>query len=128
MLPVLGAKRARSAATSEGEPSSKKLRLGCPARQWITIYNKYGSMKQRYHYNVTTARLLVHVQKGWEEGLYISCVGSCSDLWAVVMDASTGYTQQIYRVSCSGSLLAMAGLVCFLAFECNNQQHDSCLC
>eukprot|EP00877_Chromochloris_zofingiensis_P010070 jgi/Chrzof1/5316/Cz15g21270.t1 len=98
MLPVLGAKRARSAATSEGEPSSKKLRLGCPARQWITIYNKYGSMKQRYHYNVTTARLLVHVQKGWEEGLYISCVGSCSDLWAVVMDASTGYTQQIYRV------------------------------
>jgi hypothetical protein len=26
----------------------------------------------RYHYNVNTSRLLVHVQKGWEDGLYIS--------------------------------------------------------
>ncbi len=43
--------------------------------------------------------MLTHVQKGWTEGLYISSVASCANLWAVVMDANTGYNQQIYRVS-----------------------------
>jgi hypothetical protein len=52
----------------------------------------------RYHYNVNTSRLLVHVQKGWEDGLYISSVASCSNLWAIVMDAGTDFTQQIYKV------------------------------
>lgn len=52
----------------------------------------------RYHYNVNTSRLLVHVQKGWEDGLYISCVSSCQNLWAIVMDAGTEFTQQIYKV------------------------------
>jgi hypothetical protein len=52
----------------------------------------------RYHYNVNTSRLLVHVQKGWEDGLYISCVASCGNLWAIVMDAGTEFTQQIYKV------------------------------
>ena len=55
-------------------------------------------MKQRYHYNVSTQRLLVHVQKGWEDGLFVTCVASCDDLWAIVMDAGTEYTQQIYKV------------------------------
>lgn len=52
----------------------------------------------RYHYNVNTSRLLVHVQKGWEDGLYISCVASSSNLWGIVMDAGTEFTQQIYKV------------------------------
>ena len=54
---------------------------------------------RRYHYNVNTSRLLVHVQKGWEDGLYISSVSSCANLWAIVMDAGTDFTQQIYKVS-----------------------------
>lgn len=53
----------------------------------------------RYHYNVHTQRLLTHVKKGWEDGLYISCVGCCDNLWGVVMDAGTNFTQQIYKVS-----------------------------
>ena len=40
----------------------------------------------------------VHVQKGWEDGLFVTCVASCDDLWAIVMDAGTEYTQQIYKV------------------------------
>lgn len=34
----------------------------------------------------------------WEDGLYISSVASCANLWAIVMDAGTEFTQQIYKV------------------------------
>jgi len=58
----------------------------------------------RYHYNVNTSRLLVHVQKGWEDGLYISCVASSANLWGIVMDAGTDFVQQIYKVHYSSFL------------------------
>lgn len=43
-------------------------------------------------------RLDVHVQKGMSDGLYISCVGCAGDLWAVIMDAGTGFNGQTYTV------------------------------
>ncbi|KAI7739659.1 hypothetical protein M8C21_031100, partial [Ambrosia artemisiifolia] len=52
-----------------------------------------------YHYNVTDARLRQHVEKGNEDGLYISCVASGSNLWALIMDARTGFGSQVYEVS-----------------------------
>lgn len=45
------------------------------------------------------ARLHQHVEKGKEDGLYISCVASSLNLWAVVMDAGTGFTSQVYELS-----------------------------
>ncbi|KAG2430221.1 hypothetical protein HXX76_010320 [Chlamydomonas incerta] len=96
---AVGSKRSRADFEGDVEIQPvKKVRTGNGARQWITVYNKHAPMKQRYHYNVNTSRLLVHVQKGWEDGLYISCVSSCQNLWAIVMDAGTDYTQQIYKV------------------------------
>lgn len=71
---------------------------GTPVQQWITVYNKFKPMKQRYHCNVASNRLLVHVEKGWADGLYITSVCSCQGAWAVVMDAGSGFTSQIYRV------------------------------
>eukprot|EP00798_Chlamydomonas_sp_ICE-L_P008239 gene8239-1505_t len=96
----LGQKRLRSTGGEEAEqqPATKRVRTGLAAKQWISVYTKHLPMKQRYHYNVTTQRLQVHVQKGWEDRLYISTVGSASNLWAVVMDAGTKFTQQIYKV------------------------------
>ena len=44
-------------------------------------------------------RLDVHVQKGISDGLYISSVGCAGDLWAVIMDAGTGFTAQCYSVT-----------------------------
>ncbi len=76
--------------------------MGLAAQQWITVYNKCAPMKQRYHYNVTTARLLVHVQKGWEENLFISSVACSQNMWGIVMDAGTLFTQQIYKVRRGG--------------------------
>lgn len=55
-------------------------------------------MLYRYHYNVGSTRLDVHVKKGLADGLYISSVGCASDLWGIIMDAGTGFTQQLYRV------------------------------
>jgi hypothetical protein len=72
----------------------KKIRLGLPATQWITVYNAHRPMKQRYHYNVANTRVDQHVEKGNDDGLYISSVACCHELWALIMDAGTGFTAQ----------------------------------
>ena len=53
----------------------------------------------RYHYNVDDNRLLQHIQKGNEDGLFISSVASSLNLWALIMDAGTGFTSQVYELS-----------------------------
>jgi hypothetical protein len=53
----------------------------------------------RYHYNVTDTRLAQHIEKGNEDGLFISSVASCTDLWALIMDAGSGFTDQVYQLS-----------------------------
>lgn len=39
------------------------------------------------------------MEKAKEDGLHISSVASSSNLWAVVMDAGTGFTSQVYEIS-----------------------------
>lgn len=53
----------------------------------------------RYHYNVADVRLHQHVEKGNEDGLYISCVASSANLWALIMDAGTGFCSQEFELS-----------------------------
>lgn len=78
--PRVGQKRSRAEEPTEDDPASRKrIRNGYPATQWITIYNKMPSMKQRYHYNVSSNRLEFHVNKGLADGLYISSVACCGD-------------------------------------------------
>ena len=38
------------------------------------------------------------MKKGLSDGLFISSVGCASDLWGIIMDAGTGFSQQLYRV------------------------------
>eukprot|EP00249_Psilotum_nudum_P023123 c28755_g1_i5 orf=348-2105(+) len=83
----VGQKRARISVDEEDDQPRKKVRLGMPATQWITVYNARRPMKQRYHYNVADNRLTQHVEKGNEDGLFISSVASCTNLWALIMDA-----------------------------------------
>ncbi|XP_010044967.2 casein kinase 1-like protein HD16 isoform X2 [Eucalyptus grandis] len=96
----VGQKRGRLNVEEEddGQPK-KKVRLGVPATQWISIYNARLPMKQRYHYNVADARLGQHVERGIADGLLISCVASSSNLWALIMDAGTGFSSQVYELS-----------------------------
>lgn len=93
----VGQKRTRLARDEE-EPPQKKVRMGLPATQWISIYNARVPMKQRYHYNVADDRLSQHIDKGRQDGLYISCVASCSNLWAIIMDAGTNFSNQVYAL------------------------------
>ncbi|KAM3288981.1 casein kinase 1-like protein HD16 [Capsicum chacoense] len=95
----VGQKRGRLNVEEDEEQPRKKVRMGVPATQWISIYNARKPMKQRYHYNVADTRLAEHVEKGNEDGLYISCVASCSGLWAIIMDAGTNFTSQVYELS-----------------------------
>jgi serine/threonine protein kinase len=93
-----GQKRARGNHDEDEQPK-KKVRLGSPANQWISVYNARKPMKQRYHYNVAEARLHQHIDKGNEDGLFISSVASSTNLWALIMDAGTGFTSQVYELS-----------------------------
>lgn len=54
---------------------------------------------RRYHYNVANNRVQQHVEKGNDDGLFISSVACCQDLWALIMDAGTGFAQQVYDLS-----------------------------
>ncbi|KAI6673558.1 hypothetical protein NL676_001464 [Syzygium grande] len=96
----VGQKRGRLLINlEEDEQPKKKVRLGSPATQWISVYNARRPMKQRYHYNVADTRLSQHVEKGNEDGLFISCVASSSNLWALIMDAGTGFSSQVYELA-----------------------------
>ncbi|CAL9156486.1 unnamed protein product, partial [Musa hybrid cultivar] len=96
----VGQKRGRLLVNlEEDEQPKKKVRLGSPATQWISVYNARRPMKQRYHYNVADIRLQQHIEKGMEDGLYISCVASSANLWALIMDAGTGFCSQVYELS-----------------------------
>ncbi|MBA0561442.1 hypothetical protein Golob_018270 [Gossypium lobatum] len=96
----VGQKRGRLVINlEEDEQPKKKVRLGSPATQWVSVYNARRPMKQRYHYNVADSRLHQHVEKGNEDGLFISCVASAANLWALIMDAGTGFTSQVYELS-----------------------------
>ncbi|KAI7994243.1 Casein kinase 1-like protein HD16 [Camellia lanceoleosa] len=65
----------------------------------------HSEQKQIYHYNVADSRLRQHVEKGNEDGLYISCVASATNLWAVIIDARTASIQVIGLESNSESFL-----------------------
>ncbi|KAL4387907.1 hypothetical protein GQ457_09G006320 [Hibiscus cannabinus] len=100
LIHQVGQKRGRlSMDEEEDEQPKKKVRLGMPALQWISVYNSHRPMKQRYHYNVSEGRLAQHVEKGNEDGLFISSVASCENLWAVIMDGGTGFSEQVHQLS-----------------------------
>lgn len=95
-----GLKRGRlHVELEDGGPPKKRIRLGSPVTQWISVYNYRSPMKQRYHFNVVDSRLQQHVDKGREDGLYISSVASSLSMWALVMDAGTGYSAQVFELS-----------------------------
>lgn len=96
----IGHKRGRlTSEDGDDQQPKKKVRMGLPAAQWISVYNARRPMKQRYHYNVADGRLAQHINKGNEDGLYISSVASCQNIWALIMDAGTGFTAQVYQRS-----------------------------
>ena len=61
--------------------------------------NQLSCLAIRYNYNVADGRLAQHVERGTADGLLISCVASCSNLWALIMDAGTGFSSQVYELS-----------------------------
>ncbi|QCE00161.1 casein kinase 1 [Vigna unguiculata] len=100
LIYLVGHKRGRlTVEEDDDEQPKKRVRMGMPAMQWISVYNARRPMKQRYHYNVADVRLSQHIEKGYEDGLFISSVACCSNLWALIMDAGTGFNSQVHELS-----------------------------
>lgn len=101
LINLVGQKRSRLIIDDEEEDEQpkKKVRMGMPATQWISVYNARRPMKQRYHYNVADARLSQHIEKGNDDGLFISSVASSQNLWALIMDAGTGFSAQVHELA-----------------------------
>ncbi|XP_010103948.2 casein kinase 1-like protein HD16 isoform X2 [Morus notabilis] len=82
------------------EQPQKRISMGSPATKWISVFDPSDKVtKQRYHFNVEDSRLSPKIEKGKEDGLFISSVASCSNLWALIMDDGTGFSDQVYDVS-----------------------------
>ena len=86
------------------------------------------SVMSRYHYNVANTRVEQHVEKGNDDGLYISSVACCQELWALIMDAGTGFTAQVYNLN--NQFLPKVGegrhpLGCWC--ECGTSEWDQCM-
>ena len=90
-------------------------------------------MKQRYHYNVANTRVDQHVEKGNDDGLYISSVACCHELWALIMDAGTGFSAQVSACSCPlgkvGHQSCIVSLlhICWPQLKCQCSA-ECCLC
>lgn len=72
------------------------------------------ALQCRYHYNVANTRVDQHVEKGNDDGLYISSVACCQELWALIMDAGTGFSAQVHNLS--NQFLPKVSLGCPLAW------------
>ncbi|KAJ0753001.1 hypothetical protein HanPI659440_Chr09g0330791 [Helianthus annuus] len=73
---LTGHKRGRLTMDQEDDQQpNKKIRMGMPVTQ--------------YHCDVADQRLAQYIDKGNEDGLLISSVASCSNLWALIMDSGT---------------------------------------
>ena len=70
----------------------------------------------RYHYNVSTCRLDVHVTKGRADGLHVSSVGAAGELWAVIMDAGTQFTAQVCHWSQYPTLISPTLPYCYSSY------------
>ena len=51
VLSQVGQKRARQVNDEDDGSAKKKIRLGAPATQWVSVYNSRSPMKQRYRAN-----------------------------------------------------------------------------
>ncbi|THU45981.1 hypothetical protein C4D60_Mb09t00110 [Musa balbisiana] len=100
LMHQVGQKRGHLMMEEEDDKQSKKkLRFGMPATQWISVYNAWRPMNQRYHYSVADMMIAQYITIGKRDGLFVSCVASCLNRWAIVMDSVTGFTAQVYELS-----------------------------
>ena len=82
----------------DGRPK-KKVRLGMPAQQWITIYNAHRPMKQRYHYNVASRASSSTSTRATTTACSSPPCPCAQELWALIMDAGTGFSAQVWELS-----------------------------
>ena len=69
---------------------------------WCYLYPLKLLAKEEKHgwdCNVVDMTIAQHIQKGNEDGLFISNMACCSDLWTLILDAGSGFTSQVNKLS-----------------------------
>uniref|UniRef100_A0A803MLT9 non-specific serine/threonine protein kinase n=1 Tax=Chenopodium quinoa TaxID=63459 RepID=A0A803MLT9_CHEQI len=78
---------------------AQKCLAGQKRVQWISVYDARRPLKQRYHYNVADVRVDSHIEKGYNDGMFITSLASSDNLWAIIMDSGSGFSAQVYSRS-----------------------------
>ncbi|XP_048133651.1 casein kinase 1-like protein HD16 [Rhodamnia argentea] len=87
--------------SNEGDvlPESPLSRRGLRRSRWISIFHSHPPIRQRICYNVDDVDLPLCIEEARADGMYVSSVASHLDLWAVVMDSGTGFTDQVHTIA-----------------------------
>lgn len=65
LINLVGHKRGRLTMEEEDDEQPKKrIRMGMPATQWISVYNARRPMKQRYFYDLSSEPVYVFIILG----------------------------------------------------------------
>ena len=101
-----GGRRARSYFHAGSCSTQRQGSLGPGIGQWITVYDEPPRqfLEQRCHEHVDFTCLEQLFKKGKEEGLTISSVVCCHGLWTFIMEADTGFTDQVSYKTCGPML------------------------
>ena len=94
----LGRRRAPSSYYARDAQAEGDLHiLGHVTGQWIVVYDapSHEPMNQRIQEYVPNRDLEQLFKKAKEDGLCISSVACCHELWTLVVDAGTGFSAQV---------------------------------
>lgn len=72
-----------------------------PTRKWISLVNLHDpKMNQTCDYDVKDRTRLFQMIAKWKaEGFLIHSVESCFNIWDLIMDDATGFSEQVYKLS-----------------------------
>ncbi|KAF8010159.1 hypothetical protein BT93_J0955 [Corymbia citriodora subsp. variegata] len=84
---------------TEEDKLQKEVRMGWSESQWIVNYNAHLPMKQRFCTAVHDLNLPLQAEKICVDGMFVSSVAFCSNLWILIMDDCTGFTAQARYLS-----------------------------
>ncbi|KAG6414501.1 hypothetical protein SASPL_127303 [Salvia splendens] len=102
----VGQKRGRLMMDDDDdEQPKKKVRMGMPAIQWISVYNgsslivmSKGTPYLQQSYKVSESFPFKWINKKWREGFYVTAMATAGTRFAIVMSRGAGFSDQVVEL------------------------------